>query len=99
MQQQHDETIIHDVWLPLVERALTKQLNDLVTQLTWSEKIATVQILTNQIKVPTKHIKLELIRNTNDKLHAVFGLATFLPKEALTEIAIQLLEEPRDQNE
>jgi len=96
-----DEKIIHKVYIPLVQRTLARQLQDLISQLTASQKIAAVHILVNHIKITPKLIYLGVIKSTklDNKLHAVFALAELLPEECLRETAIQLLEESQDDNE
>lgn len=87
-----NEKIIHDVYIPLVQRTLARQLQDLIPQLNASQKIAAIQILVSHIKAPTKLIQLVVAERLDDRLHAVHALAEFLPEEILREAAIQLLE-------
>jgi len=93
-----NEAIIHEVYIPLVQKRLSCQLQDLITTLTESQKLAAAQVLINQIPTPSKLIEVKFINQFDDKLHAVFALATFLPAETLREMAIQILEKPVDQN-
>lgn len=93
-----NEVIIHDVYIPLVRRALFAQLQDLIASLTLSQKLAAAQILISQIQTPNKLIKVSFVNQFDDKLHAVFALASLLSAETLKETAIQILEEPQDQN-
>lgn len=94
-----DEKIIHDIYIPLVQRSLSRQLTDLIATLTESQKLAAAQILISHIPTVSKLVKVSFINQLDDKLHAVFALATFLSAEDLKEFVMQILEQPSDQNE
>jgi hypothetical protein len=97
-----NEAIIHEVYIPLtplVQKQLLGQLQSLISESNQSQKLATAQILISHVPTPNKLINVTFINQFDDKLHAIFALASFLPAETLKEIAIQILEEPIDQNE
>lgn len=84
------------------QRASLKLLRVLLNGLSWSQKIAVAQIACNQIgsTEPTQLIKLKPFGETfDDQLQAAIKLMGLLPPETLAEIAIEILEEPRDHNE
>lgn len=84
------------------ERASLKHLRVLLNGLSWIQKIAVAQIACNQIgsAEPTQLIKLHPFGKTfDDQLQAAIILMGFLPPDTLAEIAIEILEEPRDRNE
>lgn len=84
------------------ERASLKHLRILLGEMNWSQKIAVAQIACNQIGDATdpQLIKLNPMGEKFDsQLQAAIVLMGALPPETLSEIAIEILEEPRDQNE
>lgn len=84
------------------ERASLKHLQVLLNGMDWNQKIAVAQIACNQIGAiePTQLIKLHPFGETfDDQLQAAIILMGSLPPDTLAEIAIQILEEPRDRNE
>ena len=85
------------------QRASLKHLRVLLNGLSWSQKIAVAQIACNQIgsTEPAQLIKLKPFDGEyfDDQLQAAIVLMGSLPPETLSEIAIEILEEPRDRNE
>ena len=84
------------------ERAAFAQIRGVLNGMDWIQKIAVAQIACNQISAtePVRLVKLESFEKTPDyKLRAVAGLMRLLPPETLAEIAIEILEEPKDHNE
>jgi hypothetical protein len=77
---------------------LLGSLQDLIATLTENQKFAAAQILISHIPA-TKLVKVSFINQFDDKLHAVFAFASFLPADFLKETAIQILEEQIDRNE
>lgn len=67
--------------------------------MTWVQKIAVAQIACNQIgsRESVQLIKLHPFGETfDDQLQAAIILMGSLPTEAVTEIAMEILEEPRN---
>jgi hypothetical protein len=86
----------------ITERASLSQIRTLLNDLDFSHKIAIAQIACNQIgsAEPGQLIKLHPFGgNFDDQLKAAIVWMRSLPPETLTEIAIEILEEPRDRNE
>jgi hypothetical protein len=84
------------------ERASLKHLRVLLNGLSWVQKIAVAQIACNQIGAaePTQLIKLHAFGEAfDDQIQTAIILMGSLPPDTLAEIAIEILEEPRDRNE
>ena len=84
------------------ERSSFAKLRGLLNGMTYAQKIAVAQIACNQIagNPSNQLIQLKPIGNRfDDQLQAAFVLLGSLPLETLAEIAIEILEEPRDRNE
>lgn len=84
------------------QRESLKNLRVLLNGLDFSHKIAIAQIVCNQIgsTEPTQLIKLKPFGEYfDDQLQGAILLMASLPPETLAEIAIEILEEPRDRNE
>jgi hypothetical protein len=91
-----EQNIIHNVWIPLVQRDLVAQLRAIICELTYREKIETVQLLLYQAgKRSGSSIKV-LVPKTlplDTKIHTVFAIAEHLSPHTLVELAIEFLEE------
>lgn len=77
-------------------------LRILLQGLSWPQKIAVAQIASNQIgaRESTQLIKLHpFTDNFDDQVQTAIILMGSLQPETLAEIAIEILEEPRDRNE
>lgn len=84
------------------ERATFAQIRGVLDGMDWAQKIAVAQIACNQLSAaePVRLVKLEPFEKVADyELRAVATLMRLLPPETLAEIAIEILEEPRDRNE
>ena len=83
------------------QRTAFAQLSRLLNGMNWTQKIAVAQIACNQISAagPVRLVKLEPLKSSDYELEAVAGLMRLLKPETLAEIVIEILEEPRDQNE
>jgi hypothetical protein len=94
-------TQLSDIYQPLIQRRLIAQLRDLIGQMNQPEKIAVAQVLLHQLsKFETSLFKIELTDNYfKDKIHTAFAIAEFLAKEALRDLIVEILEEPRDEKE
>jgi len=92
---------LSDIYQPIVQRRLVAQLKDLISQMNRSEKIATAQVLLYQLSKFEASSLFEIkMANSyfRDKIHVAFAIAEFLPKETLSNLTIEILEEPRDEN-
>jgi hypothetical protein len=84
------------------QRASLNQLRALLNDLDFSHKIAIAQIACNQIgsAEPGQLIKLKPSgERFDEQLQAAIVWMGSLPPETLAEIAIEILEEPRHENE
>lgn len=84
------------------ERTSLIRLRILLQRLNWYQKIAVAQIACNQIG-SRESVQLTTLHpfgaTFDDQLQAASILMAALPAETLAGIAIEILEEPRDQNE
>jgi hypothetical protein len=88
--------------LIIQEFASLGHLRVLINDMKFSHKIAVAQLACNLIgsTEPVQHVKLKPFGETFDyQIQAAIKLMDSLPLETLSEIAIEILEEPRDQNE
>lgn len=86
----------------ILERASLHHLRVLLGGMSWIQKIAVAQMACNQIgeAEPVQIMKLKPVQEIFDyQLQAAVVLMNPLPPETLAEIAIEILEEPRDRNE
>jgi hypothetical protein len=86
--------------IPLVQRTLAAQLREVVQGVTCNQKIETVQVLIYQAskKVGLQYTLLVPKRGFDERTKKVFAIAEFLPVETLLDLAIEILEQPTDQN-
>jgi hypothetical protein len=95
-----EKTIIHDVWIPLVQRQLVVQLRGIICELTYSKKIEAAQVLLYQAgKRSGGSIKLLVRKPLDTKIQSVFGIAEFLSPQTLVELAIEILEKVIHENQ
>ena len=83
------------------QRASLAQLRGLLNGMDWTQKIAVAQIACNQISIagPVRLVQLQPLETSDYELQAAATLMRLLPPDTLAEIAIEILEEPRDHNE
>ncbi|MEG4529866.1 hypothetical protein [Microcoleus sp. D2_18a_D3] len=84
------------------ERTSLKHLRVLLNGMSWIQKIAVAQIACNQIAAaePVQIMNLRPVEEIFDyQMQAAVQLMGSLPPDTLAEIAIEILEEPRDRNE
>lgn len=86
--------------IPLVQRTLVAQLRGLVEGVTCNQKIGVAQVLIYQAskQVGLPYTLLVPKEGFDEKVKKVFAIAEFLPVETLLDLAIEVLEEPTDQN-
>jgi hypothetical protein len=90
-----EENTIHNEWIPLVQRDLVAQLRTIICELTYREKIETVQLLLYQTgKRSGSSIKVLVPKRLplDTKIHTVFAIAEYLSPDTLVKMAIEILE-------
>jgi hypothetical protein len=91
---------IADHAIPLVQRALVAQLRGAVQGATRNQKIGVVQVLiyraSRQVGLP--YTLLVPKKGFDEKIKKAFAIAEYLSVETLLDLAIEILEEPIDQN-
>lgn len=98
--QLTDETIA-DHAMPLVHRALVVQARELIAQLTPNQKLEVVKLFIHQAskRLGTPSIQLLVPKvGFEEKFKKAWAIAEFLPVETLLDLALEILEQPTDQN-
>jgi hypothetical protein len=87
--------------IPLVQRALVTQLRGEMQGSTQSQKIAATQAVLYQASqlLGLPYTLLVPKVGFDEKIKRIFAIAKFLPIETLLDLAVEILEEPTDQNE
>jgi hypothetical protein len=98
--QLTNQTITDHV-IPLVQRTLVAQLREVMQGAAHRQKIGAAQVLIYQASrlVGLKYTLLVPKEDFDEKIKKVFAIAKFLPVETLLDLAIEILQEPTDQNE
>jgi hypothetical protein len=91
---------ITDHVIPLVQRTLIAQVRELTQGTTGNQKIEVAQVLIYQASrcIGAKYTLLVPKEGFDEKIKKVFAIAQFLPVETLLDLAVEVLEEPIDQN-